>query len=72
MLDSESGRSGWHVERRTRLLIRHFQEEQKRQLLNAVGIREAMLPKDQRIIPELLHELWCWVRHDYESAREIR
>src|ERR1043166_3312462 len=50
------------AERWTRLLVRHFKEQQKRELLNVVAIRKAVIPKDIAIIPELGNEL-CWITH---------
>src|SRR5208282_3439891 len=48
-----------------RLLVRHFQEQQKRQLLHVVTIRKAVIPQDIAIIPELLNELGGMVRHSF-------
>jgi len=45
------------VERRLGLLVCHFQEQQKRELLDIVAIREAIVPKDVAVIPKLSDEL---------------
>lgn len=44
------------VERRTRLLIRHLEEQQKRQLLDVVPIGQAVIPQDVAVVPKLLDE----------------
>ena len=40
-----------------RLLIRHFQEQQKRQLLDVIAVGQAVIPQDVAVVPELLDEL---------------
>src|ERR1019366_9576829 len=42
------------VERRLGLLIRHFQEQQKRQLLDVVAVGQAVVPQDVAVVPKLL------------------
>ena len=44
------------VKRRLRLLVRHFQEKEKRQLLHVVPVRETVIPEDVAVVPELLDE----------------
>ena len=64
---TESFRNGtWLVERRLRLLIRHFQEQQIGQLLHVVAIRQAIIPEDVAVVPKFLNEL-LGMRH-YASA----
>src|ERR1700678_918175 len=50
---ARGGLIGWQP----RLLIRHFQEQQKRQLLHVIGIRQTVIPEDGTVIPELLNQL---------------
>jgi len=45
------------VERRPTLLIRHLQEQEKRQLLDVVTIGQPVIPQDVAVIPEFLNEL---------------
>ena len=45
------------VERRPALLIRHLKEEQKRQLLDVVAVRQPVIAQDVAVIPEFLDEL---------------
>ena len=45
------------VERRPALLVRHFEEQQKRQLLDVVAVGQAVIPQDVAVVPELLDEL---------------
>ncbi len=45
------------VERRLRLLVRHFQEQQKRQLLDVIAVGQAVIAQDVAVVPELLDEL---------------
>ena len=45
------------VERRLRLLVRHLQEQQERQLLDVVAVGQAVVPQDVAVVPELLDEL---------------
>ena len=40
-----------------RLLVRHLQEQQKRQLLDVVAVGQAVIPQDVAVVPELLDEL---------------
>ena len=42
------------VERRLRLLVRHFQEQQKRQLLDVIAVGQAVVAQDVAVVPELL------------------
>ena len=44
------------IERRLRLLVRHFQEEQKRKLLYVGAVRQTVIAKDVAIVPEFLNE----------------
>ncbi len=44
------------VERRLRLLVRHFQEQQKRQLLDVVAVGQAVIAQDVAVVPEFLNE----------------
>ncbi len=46
------------------LLVRHFQEQQKRQLLNVIAVGQAVIPQDVAVVPKLLNEL-LWIAHDY-------
>ena len=48
--------TGRPVERRLRLLVRHLQEEQERQLLDVVAIGEAVVAQDVAVVPELLND----------------
>ena len=43
------------AERRLRLLVRHLQEQQERELLDVVLIGQAVVPQDVAIVPELLN-----------------
>ena len=52
------------VERRPGLLIRHFQEEQKRQLLHVIAVGQTVIPQDVAIVPELLDE-GGGIAHDF-------
>ena len=59
------GDGRWFVERRLRLLVRHFQEQQKRQLLHVIAIRQTIIAENVAIIPKFLdkgrgiaHEKW--------------
>ena len=45
------------IERRLRLLVRHFQEEQKRELLDVVAVRQTVIPQDVAVVPKFLDEL---------------
>jgi hypothetical protein len=45
------------IERRPALLNRHLEEQQKRQLLDIIPIRQPVIAQDVAIIPELLNEL---------------
>jgi hypothetical protein len=38
---------------RTALLIRHLEEEQERQLLDVIGVRQPLLAQDVAVVPEL-------------------
>jgi hypothetical protein len=38
------------------LLIRHFKEEKKRQLLDVIAVRQPVIAEDVAVIPELLDE----------------
>src|ERR1022692_2712089 len=44
------------VEGRLRLLVRHFQEQQKRQLLHVIAVGQAVIPQDVAVVPELLNK----------------
>jgi hypothetical protein len=44
------------VERRPRLLIRHFQEKEKGQLLDVIAVRQPFIPQDIAVIPKFLDE----------------
>ena len=39
------------------LLVRQFQEQQKRQLLNIIAVGQAVIPQDVAVIPKLLNKL---------------
>jgi hypothetical protein len=45
----------------TRRIIRHFQEQQKRELFHVVAVGKAIVSEDVAAIPEFLDELWCGV-----------
>ncbi len=51
------GHGGRLVERRTRLLIRHLEEQQKRQLLHIIAVGQTVIAENVAVIPELLDEL---------------
>ena len=51
------------VERRPGLLIRHFQEQQKRQLLDVIAVGQAVIAKDVAVVPELGNECRGVVGH---------
>ena len=54
---TESLRNGRRlIERRLRLLVCHFQEEQKRELLDVVAVRQAIIAQDVAVVPEFLNE----------------
>ena len=40
-----------------RLLLRHLQEQQERQLLDVIAVRQPVVPQDVAVVPELLDEL---------------
>ncbi len=40
-----------------RLLLRHLQEQQERQLLDVIPVRQPVIPQDVAVVPELLDEL---------------
>ena len=44
------------IERWLRLFVGHLQEQQKRQLLNVVAIRQPVIAKDVAVVPELLNK----------------
>src|SRR5689334_3109583 len=44
------------VEWRFRLLVGHLEKQQKRQLLDVVLVRQAIVPKDVAVVPELLDD----------------
>ena len=49
------------------LLIRHLEEEQKRQLLDVVAVRQPVIAQDVAVVPEFLNELrrlFCHVRRE--------
>ena len=48
------------VERRLRLLVRHLQEQQKRQLLDVIAVGQTVIAEDVAVVPEFLDE-GCWV-----------
>ncbi len=50
------GNDGLPFERSLRLLRYHLEEEQVRQLLNVVAIREAVVPEGVAIVPEFLDD----------------
>src|SRR5712671_3162482 len=58
------------VERWARLLIRHLQEQQKRQLLHVIAIRQTIIAENVAIVPKLLDELG-WITHEIESSRIV-
>ena len=39
------------------LLVRHFQEQQKRQLLDVIAVGQPVIPQDVAVVPEFLDEL---------------
>jgi hypothetical protein len=51
---------------RLALLIRHFEEEQKRELLDIITIGETIIAKDVAVVPQLLNE-WCRGTHRYKK-----
>ena len=51
------------VVRRLRLLVCHFQKQQKRQLLDVIAVRQAIIPQDVAVVPELLDERCRVVGH---------
>ena len=53
------------IEGRFALLIRHFEEEQKGQLLDIITIRQAVIPEDVAVVPEFLDDLLRVVGHVY-------
>ena len=44
------------IERRAALLIRHLEEEQKRQLLDIIAVRQPVIAQDVAVIPKLLDD----------------
>ncbi len=40
-----------------RLLVRHFQEQKKRQLLDVIAVGKTIIPKNVAVVPELLDQL---------------
>ena len=42
---------------RLRLLVRHLQEEEVRELLDVVAVGEPVVPKDIAVVPEFLDDL---------------
>jgi len=57
------GDGGGLVERRTRLLVRHFQEQEEGQLLDVIAVGQTVIPQDAAVVPEFLNECG-WVGHD--------
>ena len=61
------GDDGRARERRSRLLVRHLQEEEERELLDVVAVGEPVVFQDVAVAPELLDEsrgvghgsIWC-------------
>src|SRR5262245_55057340 len=51
------------IERRSALLIRHLEEEQKRQLLDIIPVRQPVIAQDVAVIPEFLNELMRLFNH---------
>jgi hypothetical protein len=45
------------VPRRQRLLVRHLEEQQIRELLDVVPIRQPVVAEDVAVVPELLDDL---------------
>ena len=52
------------VERGLRLLIGHFQEEEKRELLDVITVRETVITKNIAVVPEFRDEL-LGIAHDF-------
>ena len=53
----QSRRNNWRpTERRLRLLIRHLQKQQERQLLDVVLVRQAVIPQDVAVVPQLAND----------------
>src|SRR5262245_34733101 len=52
------------IERRPALLIRHLEEEQKRQLLDVVAIRQPVIAQDVAVVPKFLNELGGLISHE--------
>ena len=45
-------------------LIRHFEEQEKRQLLDAIAVGQPVITQDVAGVPELL-EVGGWIAHDF-------
>ena len=45
--------AGGHlIDWRLRLLVRHFQEKEKRQLLDVIAVGEIVIPQDVAVVPQ--------------------
>jgi hypothetical protein len=51
------GNRGFFIERRLALLVRHFEEQQERQLLDIVAVGEPVVAQDVAVVPEFLNQL---------------
>jgi hypothetical protein len=51
------------IKRSPALLIRHLEEEQKRQLLDVIAVRQPVIAQDVAVIPEFLNELVRLIGH---------
>ena len=51
------------------LLIRHFQEQQKRELFDVVAVGQAVITEDVAVVPEFLDE-GGWCAHFFPSEIE--
>jgi len=53
-------------------LIRHLEEEQKRQLLDVVAVGQPVIAEDVAVVPEFLNELLGLVSHAGANFQELR
>ena len=57
------------VERRSALLVRHFEEKQKRQLLEIVAVRQPVIAQNVAVVPKFLDELSGLLGHIGSGVR---
>ena len=66
------GASGYSGEELLRLLVRHLQEEEARELLDIVAVGEAVVSENVAVVPQLLDDLLGVVRQGDSYAAGAR